>query len=72
MLHGQLITLLSSPNLQNFMLACRGYSTPKEKEAAKTMQGLKVITLQQFNELLQWGILMGVCDTSPPSCAGVH
>lgn len=44
------------------IIACRGYSTAQEKEAAKTTQGVRVITLQEFNELLQWGILMGVCS----------
>ena len=44
------------------IIACRGYSTAQEKEAAKSTQGVRVITLQEFNELLQWGILMGVCS----------
>ncbi len=39
---------------------CRGYSTQAEKDAAKETKGVRVISLTQFQELLNWGILMGV------------
>ena len=39
---------------------CRGYSTQTEKDAAKTTKGVRLISLTEFQELLNWGILMGV------------
>ena len=39
---------------------CRGYSTEAEKEAAKNTKGVRLINLTEFQELLKWGILMGV------------
>jgi len=40
----------------------RGYSTEAEKEAAQRLDGVRSITLEQFNELVKFGILMGVDD----------
>ncbi|KAL3150803.1 hypothetical protein ABBQ32_000564 [Trebouxia sp. C0010 RCD-2024] len=39
-----------------------GYSTQAEKEAAKDTKGVRLISLTEFQELLKWGILMGVDD----------
>ncbi len=40
----------------------RGYSTPEEKAAAQQLDGVRSITLKQFNELLKWGLIAGVDD----------
>ena len=40
-------------------LLYRGYCTDEEKEEAETIEGVRSITLPQFNELVKWGILMG-------------
>lgn len=39
---------------------CRGYSTQAEKEAAQDTKGVRLISLNEFQELLKWGIMMGV------------
>lgn len=44
------------------MPTCRGYNTEAEREAALQLDGVRSITLEQFNELLTFGILMGVND----------
>ena len=46
---------------QSWGWTCRGYSTQAEKDAAQETKGVRVISLTQFQELLNWGILMGVC-----------
>jgi ketol-acid reductoisomerase len=40
----------------------RGYNTEAEREAATKLAGVRSITLGQFNELVKFGILMGVDD----------
>ena len=40
----------------------RGYNTEAEREAATSLPGVRSITLEQFNELVKFGILMGVDD----------
>ena len=42
----------------------RGYNTQDEREAAQNIPGLLTINLKQFAELMQWGVVMGVC--APP------
>lgn len=39
----------------------RGYNTEDERQAAQKIPGLLTINLKQFTELLQWGVVMGVC-----------
>ena len=52
---------LAQPDHQSWCWTRRGYSTQAEKDAAKETKGVRVISLTQFQELLNWGILMGVC-----------
>jgi len=46
----------------NLYLAAWGYNTPEERQAAAKLPGVRVISLQQFCELLKFGIIMGVND----------
>eukprot|EP00884_Botryococcus_braunii_P013540 jgi/Botrbrau1/22187/Bobra.168_1s0019.1 len=43
-----------------------GYSTPEEKEEASKSKRVRNLGLNQFTELLKWGILMGVDDGCEP------
>ena len=44
------------------ILLRRGYNTEAEREAAADLPGVRSISLEQFNELVKFGILMGVDD----------
>ena len=41
-------------------LACRGYNTDTERRRAQQMEGVQLLSLSKFCELLRWGIIMGV------------
>lgn len=45
---------------------CRGYSTAEDVAAVAAQQRVKSITLAQFQELLKWGVVMGVDDGCEP------
>lgn len=53
-------SILKDVKSKGCCLLCRGYSTQAEKDAAKDTKGVRLINLTEFQELLQWGILMGV------------
>ena len=54
----------------------RGYNTNDERQAARRMPGVQLISISQFIELLTWGIVMGVDDGCEPDAdevlAGVY
>ena len=50
--------------------AGRGYNTAAEREAAREMPGVHVLSLEQMCLLLRWGVLAGVRSPAPaaPNC----
>lgn len=48
-------------------LADWGYCTEEEKEEARRREGVSVLSLKQFLELLKWGLVMGVDDGCEPT-----
>jgi hypothetical protein len=54
-------------------LMCRGYSTDEDKqEVARNDPLIKSINLNQFAELLKWGVVMGVDDGCEPEAEEVR
>ncbi|KAG2438890.1 hypothetical protein HYH02_010686 [Chlamydomonas schloesseri] len=48
-------------------LADWGYNTAEEREAAAREPGVRVLSLPEFNELLRFGLVMGVDDGCEPT-----
>lgn len=48
-------------------LADWGYCTPEEKDEARGIEGVRRLGLEEFTELLKWGIVMGVHDGCEPT-----
>ena len=56
------LLVFSTPCNRTSLFLCRGYNTEAERAAALELQGVRSITLAPFNELIKFGILMGVDD----------
>eukprot|EP00775_Hariotina_reticulata_P003709 gene3709-3972_t len=55
----------------NLYLADWGYNTAAERQAARGMTGIRVLSRPAFIELLKWGIVMGVDDGCEPTAEEV-
>ena len=54
-----------------FWLCCRGYNTDIERRKAQDMDGVRLLSLPDFCELLRWGIIMGVSPATQSYSSGL-
>jgi hypothetical protein len=67
--HAHVRPVRQHPELSEWRLylASWGYCTPDEVESARGVQGVTVLGLKHFTELLRWGLVAGVGDGCEPT-----